>query len=172
MTSFKSIGNRYFLALVAIFMLGCATFVQAQDMVFPEDPIERKELGDGRWMEVYKATVEHVRGNRLTVRYPHGTRYTYVVPADFTFEVDGRSVPVRSLRRGDELRAYVTKHVSNHHEIHHVDPVSLAPSKSVQAEPEADALPATASSLPATGLLGIALLCLGLVGVYFGRRVV
>ena len=40
---------------------------------------------------------------RLTVRYPHGTTYTYDVSPEFRVEIDGRKLRVRELQRGDTL---------------------------------------------------------------------
>lgn len=40
----------------------------AHERVFPVAPEETITLADGRTVKVYKATVQHVSGNRLTVR--------------------------------------------------------------------------------------------------------
>lgn len=154
--------------------LGSSTAsAQGSGLVFPTEPEEIITLPDDRRVEVYKATVERVRGNRLTVRFPHGERHTYEVPSDFRFKVDGRDVSVRQLRRGEELTAYVTLHEDDGHEIHHIpEPAAAAPvvRNTVRAQPMPDPveLPGTASPLPLIGLLGA--LSLGLGGLGFALR--
>ncbi len=72
----------------------------AQEPVFPVAPEDTITLADGRTVEVYKATVQHVSGNRLTVRFPGGERRTYTVPAERRFNIGGREVRARDLQRG------------------------------------------------------------------------
>lgn len=141
-----------------------------QDTPFPSVPDEVIDLGNDRKINVYKATVVSARGNRLTVRFDHGERFTYDVPPDFRFDIDGRKVRTRDLNRGDRVSAYVTVHDNADHEIHHVEEAAGATTviASSTPEPVADSLPSTASPLPLIGLLGA--LSLGLGGLGFAVR--
>ena len=150
---------------------GVAMAQTGSNVVFPAEPDRTITLENGREVHVYNATVLNARGNRLTVRFDNGERFSYTVPADYRFNIDGRMVRTRDLRRGDSLTAYVTVHQTAHHEIHHIDesgptPVVVA---SAVAEP-ADMLPATASPLPLIGLLGALFAGLGGLGLAIRRR--
>lgn len=144
------------------------------NIVFPTEPDRVIALDDGREIHVYKATVVSARGNRLTVRYSHGERYTYDVPADYRFDIDGRKVRTRDLSRGDELSAYVTVHEEAHHEIHYINESAGATEvvSSITPEPVADAdeLPSTAGPMPLVGLLGVLSLGLGFLVMGIRRR--
>ena len=144
----------------------------AQEPVFPVAPEETITLADGRTVEVYKATVQHVSGNRLTVRFPGGERHTYTVPAERRFNIGGREVRARDLQRGDELTAYVTKTATADHELVVIEEVEETGGyeivQSVTPEPVTDTLPATASVMPLIGLLGA--LCAGLGALGFALR--
>ncbi len=151
---------------------GIALAQMSENLVFPDKPERTISLGDDREIHVYNATVRSARGNRLTVRYDHGGIYTYDVPADFRFNMDGRDVRTRDLNRGDKITAYVTVHQVAHHAIHHIDessgPVRVI--SSVKSEPTADVLPTTASPLPLVGLLGGLFVGLGGIGLAIRRR--
>lgn len=147
----------------------------AQGVVFPVEPEEVRDLGDGRTMEIYRATVVSTRGNRLTVRFPHGVKHTYDTPEDFRVLVGGQKTRVRDLQRGDELTAYVTKHEVQGHTLHSADIADAGGSSSAssvqpEAVADADELPSTASSLPLIGLLGTLCIGLGLLGFGLQRR--
>lgn len=51
-------------------LAGYAMPAGAQETAFPVAPEEVIDLPDGRTVEVYKGTVQHASGNRLTVRFP------------------------------------------------------------------------------------------------------
>jgi hypothetical protein len=142
----------------------------SQDTPFPSVPDRTIDLGGDRQINVYKATVMSARGNRLTVRFDHGERFTYDVPPDYRFEIDGRKVRTRDLNRGDVLTAYVTVSNEADHEIHHVEESGGTATviASTTPEPVTDSLPTTASPLPLIGLLGA--LSLGLGGLGFAVR--
>ena len=151
---------------------GVALAQTAADLAFPIQPDRTISLDGDREVHVYKGTVERVVGGRLTIRYPHGERHTYTVPSDFRFDINGRKVPARSLRRGDELTAYVTVHDTADHEIHHVEESAGTAEviSSVTPEAVADMLPMTASPLPLLGLLGAISMGLGAFGLFLRRR--
>ena len=151
---------------------GAALAQTSQQDYFPFEPDRTIELGDDREINVYSATVVSARGNRLTVRYENGERYTYDVPTDYRFEIDGRKVRTRDLRRGDVLTAYVTVHNEAHHALHNIDESggSVTVLNTVTPEPMADMLPATASPMPLIGLLGAISLGLGGLGFAMRRR--
>jgi hypothetical protein len=146
------------------------------NIVFPEEPDRVIALDDGREIHEYKATVVSVRGNRLTVRYGNGERYTYDVPTDYRFDVDGRKVRTRDLGRGTELTAYVTVHEDAHHELVSIDESSgtAAVVSTVTPEPVADTetqtLPSTAGPMPLVGLFGVLSLGLGFLVFAVRRR--
>jgi LPXTG-motif cell wall-anchored protein len=149
-----------------------ASVAVGQGVVFPVAPDRTFNLADGTSVEQYNGTVQSVRGTRLTVRFPHGERYTYDVPEAFRFIVNGREIGVRELRRGDRLTATVTRHASGGHVLHHVDNVD-APQASVaqvQHAPEPDALPSTASFTPWLALFGALSLGFGVLGFALRRR--
>lgn len=164
--------------LVTTFLVTIATFSApsfAQTPVFPVPPEETLEMPNGDVVEIYKATVSHVSGNRVTVRFPEGTRHTYEVPSDYRFNIGGRQVRARDLNRGDELSAYVTKHPTAGHELHYVQEepsggytVVETVQPEAMADPAPATLPSTASPLPLVGLFGILGLGLGALG--FGVR--
>ncbi len=143
-----------------------------QDTPLPAVADEVIDLGNGRSIHVYKATVQSARGNRLTVRFDDGERFTYDVPPDFRFDIDGRKVRTRDLNRGDRINAYVTMHETAPHEIHHVErsggSVTVISSDTPEPVADRDMLPSTASPLPLIGLLGA--LSLGLGGLGFAVR--
>lgn len=161
------------IAVLASFSVTASAQSAASDYVFPVAPSETIELPDGKEVDVYTGTVQHVSGNRLTVRFPGGANHTYVVPPDYRFKVDGRSVRTRDLNRGDELTAYVTKESVHGHEINQVEETSAGVYEIVETitpEPVADSLPATASLMPLMGLLGAFSLSLGALGFGLRRR--
>ena len=151
---------------------GAALAQMPQNLVFPAEPDRTIDLGNDREIHVYNATVLRASGNRLTVRYDHGERYTYNVPPSYRFEMDGRKVHTRDLNRGDKLTAYVTVHNTSHHAIHHIEESggSVSVLNTITPEPVADMLPATASPLPLIGLLGAISLGLGGLGLAIRRR--
>jgi hypothetical protein len=108
------------------------------------------------------------------VRYGNGERYTYDVPTDYRFDVDGRKVRTRDLGRGTELTAYVTVHEAAHHELVSIDESagSATVVSSVTPEPVADTetLPSTAGPMPLVGLFGVLSLGLGFLVFAVRRR--
>ncbi len=169
--------SRAFNCLCALSMAALATVSMtagAQEPVFPVAPEETITLADGRTVEVYKATVQHVSGNRLTVSFPDGERHTYTVPAERRFSIDGREVRARDLRRGDELTAYVTKTATADHELVVIEEVEESGGyeivQAVAPEPVTDTLPATASVMPLIGLLGALSAGLGALGYALRRN--
>ena len=171
---FKSLTHLVSAALLgALFASGSAIAQYNEgDVVFPEPPDETIELGDGRTLYKYTATVVRARGNSLTVRYPHGTTYTYEVGDNFRVEIDGRKLRVRELQRGDELTAYVTAHEASDadHEIVYYEPTTSSVVSTYTPEPIAESLPTTASPLPLIGLLGALSVSLGGLGLALRRR--
>lgn len=174
--------NRFATRSASVFLLlllgaFASATASAQGLVFPVEPERTITREDGSTVEIYNATVQSVRGSRLTVRFPHGDRFTYDVPSDFRFSVDGRQLPVQRLQRGDRLTAYVTKHPEQGHVLHHVEesadtaPKFVSEVRHTETPDEAPAeLPATASNLPLFGLIGALSLALGLAGFAVRRR--
>lgn len=174
--------NKYFKALTHVASAALLTLLFASgsamaqynegDVVFPEPPEETIELGDGRTLYKYTATVVRARGNSLTVRYPHGTTYTYEVNDDFRVDIGGRKLRVRELNRGDELTAYVTAHDATDadHEIVYYEPTTSSVVSTYTPAPIAETLPTTASPLPLIGLLGALGVSLGGLGLALRRR--
>jgi hypothetical protein len=148
---------------------------EAQEAVFPVLPEETIALPDGRTVEVYKATVQHVSGNRVTVRFPSGERHTYDVAPDFRFNIGGREVRARDLQRGDELTANIVRHPTANHELVVVEEVEDTGGyqvvETVTPEPVADTLPTTASFMPLVGLLGALCATSGALGFGLRRRI-
>lgn len=159
-------------AAAGLLLASASAFAQgvSQDTPFPAVPDETIKLGDDREIHVYKATVISARGNRLTVRFDHGERFTYDVPPEYRFEIDGRKVRTRDLNRGDELTAYVTVSQTADHQLVQVEESAGTTSivATTMPEPVADMLPSTASPIPLIGLLGA--LSLGLGGLGFAVR--
>lgn len=159
----------YVLSAVGIASLAAhAVPAAAQETVFPVAPEEVIDLPDGSTVEVYKGTVQHVSGNRLTVRFPGGAHHTYTVPPDYRFNIGGREVRARDLNRGDELTAYVTKHPTADHELVIIEEIEedvYEVVESVTPEPVADSLPSTASPMPLVGLAGLLSAGIGLLGL-------
>jgi LPXTG-motif cell wall-anchored protein len=58
-------------------------------------------------IEIRNGTVLAVNGNRLTVRGPEGVR-EFLVPDDFRFDMDGRSLSVHDLKPGMPIMATIT----------------------------------------------------------------
>ena len=144
-----------------------------QNPIFLDSPVETITQDDGSVVEVYSAVVQNVRGNRVTVRFPNGQRHTYNPPRDFKFDVNGEMKGVQDMVRGQTLRAYVTRHPEAGHSLVQVDNSNAdmpVYTPVVQPEPMTDELPATASNLPLTGLLGGLLLALGAIGFGIRRR--
>jgi hypothetical protein len=169
---FKSVTHLVSAALLTVLFASGSAMAQLNegDVVFPEPPDETINLGDGRTLYKYSATVVSARGNRLTVRYPHGTTYTYDVSPEFRVEIDGRKLRVRELQRGDTLTAYVTAHETADHEIVYYEPTTQSVVETDTPEPIADTLPTTASPLPLIGLLGALGVSLGGLGLALRRR--
>mgnify|MGYP001813601551 FL=1 len=168
-----SFARRLAACLIGLTLVSGATLAQvSENVVFPGKPDRVVDLGEGREIHVYDATVLRAAGNRLTVRFTHGETYTYDVPSDFRFKIDGRNVRTRDLNRGDTVTAYVTVHETAHHAIHHVDESGPAPVviSTATPEPVADMLPSTASPLPLIGLLGALFTALGGLGFAIRRR--
>lgn len=170
--------NRFVQLSIVCFTLVFAALLAApasaqQGPVFPDSPVETIEQADGSVIEVYSAVVQNIRGNRVTVRFPNGQRHTYNPPRDFRFEVNGQMMRVQDMVRGQTLRAYVTRHPELGHSLVQVDNTDAdmpVYTPVVQPEPMTDELPATASNLPLTGLLGGLLLALGAIGFGIRRR--
>lgn len=142
----------------------------AQTSIFPEPPEETIEMPNGDIVEIYTAEVRNVSGNRVSVRFPGGTYHTYAVSPDYRFNIDGRQVRARDLRRGDELSAYVTRHPTLGPQLVYVEEDasgSYNVVETVDPEPEST-LPSTASPLPLFALFGALGLGLGTLG--FGLR--
>jgi hypothetical protein len=169
---FKSVTHLVSAALLGMLFASGSAMAQYNegDVVFPEPPDETIELGDGRTLYKYTATVVRARGNSLTVRYPHGTTYTYETGDDFRVEIDGRKLRVRELQRGDELTAYVTASDTRDHEIVYYEPTTSSVVTTYTPEPIAETLPTTASPLPLIGLLGALGISLGGLGLALRRR--
>lgn len=58
--------------------------------------------------EIKAGTVLHVYGNNLVVEMLDGTIKEFDVPEGFTFDIDGRQVPVGDLKPGTKLASVVT----------------------------------------------------------------
>ena len=58
--------------------------------------------------EIKAGTVLHVYGNNLVVRMLDGTVKEFDVPEGFTFDIDGKQVPVGDLKPGTKLASVVT----------------------------------------------------------------
>ena len=58
--------------------------------------------------EIKAGTVLHVYGNNLVVEMMDGTIKEFDVPEGFTFDIDGRQVPVGDLKPGTKLASVVT----------------------------------------------------------------
>jgi LPXTG-motif cell wall-anchored protein len=58
--------------------------------------------------EIKAGTVLHVYGNNLVVKMLDGTVKEFDVPEGFTFDIDGKQVPVRDLKPGTKLASVVT----------------------------------------------------------------
>lgn len=139
------------------------------------DVIERQ----GQLMAVFKADLLKVSGNKVRIRakLPGGGQaepQTVQVPPERRVLVDGKKYRVSELALGQELTIYarvdeplaalVPAETSD--PIDFV-PIEVEPIRVATAEPE---MPRTASGLPALGLLGVFLVCLG-VALELVRRV-
>lgn len=167
----RTILSRSARLLSALGIAGLASFAitaGAQQAVFPVPPEETIDLPDGSRVDVYKGTVQHRSGNRLTIRFPGGEHHTYTVPADYRFNIDGREVRARDLNRGDELTAYVTQHATADHQLVIIEEEEIV--EVIIPEPVADTLPSTASVMPLIGLLGALCAGFGLLGFGVHRR--
>jgi len=58
--------------------------------------------------EIKAGTVLHVYGNNLVVKMSDGTVKEFDVPEGFTFDIDGKQVPVGDLKPGTKLASVVT----------------------------------------------------------------
>ena len=58
--------------------------------------------------EIKAGTVLHVYGNNLVVKMLDGTVKEFDVPEGFTFDIDGKQVPVGDLKPGTKLASVVT----------------------------------------------------------------
>ncbi len=58
--------------------------------------------------EIKAGTVLHVYGNNLVVKMLDGTIKEFDVPEGFTFDIDGKQVPVGDLKPGTKLASVVT----------------------------------------------------------------
>ena len=58
--------------------------------------------------EIKAGTVIHVYGNNLVVEMADGTIKEFDVPEGFTFDIDGKQVPVGNLKPGTKLASVVT----------------------------------------------------------------
>lgn len=67
-------------AVVAAATFAFTTASAQQGLVFPVEPVEVMQIDADTRVEVYEGTVDRVRGNRVTMRFPHGERHTYTVP--------------------------------------------------------------------------------------------
>ncbi len=123
-----SLARQLAACLVGLTLFSGAALAQTQqNLVSPTDSDRVIDLGEGREIHVYKATVRRASGNRLTVRFDHGDVYTYNVPSDYRFNIDGRDTRTRDLNPGDTITAYVTVHDTAHHAL---VPVSHCPTLS------------------------------------------
>lgn len=64
--------------------------------------------------EIRQGTVVHVYGNNLVVEMSTGEIKEFVVPEGFTFNIDGREVPVSDLVPGTKLTSEITTTTTPH----------------------------------------------------------
>jgi len=181
-----SILQRAFAGLSGLLLASSFAFAQTQvpaDLNFPDTPSRTITAADGSELSVYEANVVRTRGSQLTVRYGDSREeYRYSVPADFRFNMDGRSVGVRDLGEGDKLNVYV-KHEDSGSMFYEYDESAsgaaamgastaavAAPAPQEEAPQQVAMLPSTASPLPLVGVLGALFVSLGGIGFAVRRR--
>jgi LPXTG-motif cell wall-anchored protein len=137
------------------------------------------EERNGKTYVKFEGTVKRnvKKGEQLVVNFKDGGEVTLDPPDDLQLNVDGKRVPLASLRRGDALNFYIAedRFAAQFPETETVTArlivVPIASPEQVESEERMAALPSTASPLPLVALGGLLSLGLGgLLTLYRRRR--